>query len=106
VRAVIPNPDGILIDQQLVQALVEAADPVSALLVPQAATLADQGGRYVLLVGDDNTVEQRSITVGESIEGNFVVTNGLEAGDRVITEGIQRVRPGILVDPAPADNGT
>ncbi len=105
VRAVLPNPDGFLIDQQLVQALVEAADPVSALLVPQAATLADQGGRYVLLVDDDNKVEQRPIEVGESIDGKFVVTKGLEAGDRVITEGIQRVRPGMVVDPGPAGNG-
>jgi membrane fusion protein, multidrug efflux system len=102
VRAVVENPDGVLIDQQLVTVVVESAEPTTALLVPQAATLADQGGRYVLVVGEGNTVEARPITVGTTIDGNYVVTSGLEAGERVITDGIQRVRPGMVVDPAPA----
>lgn len=102
VRAVVDNPDGVLIDRQLVTAVVETAEPEAALLVPQAATLADQGGRYVLVVGDDNTVEARPITVGTTIDGSYVVRSGLEAGEQVITDGIQRVRPGMVVDPAPA----
>lgn len=100
IRAVVDNPDAILIDQQLVTALVESAEPETALLVPQQAVLVDQGGRFVLVVGDGNTVEQRPITVGRTVDGSYVVTAGLAAGDRVITEGIQRVRPGIVVDPA------
>jgi len=102
VRAQVPNPDGGLIDQQLVTAMVEIAQPEQALLVPQQATLVDQGGRFVLVVGDDDAVEQRPIAVGRTIDGNFIVTEGLAAGERVITEGIQRVRPGMVVDPAPA----
>jgi membrane fusion protein, multidrug efflux system len=100
VRAEIANPDASLIDQQLVTAMVEIASPEQALLVPQQATLVDQGGRFVLVVGDDNTVEQRPITVGRTIDGNFIVIDGLAEGERVITEGIQRVRPGMVVDPA------
>lgn len=104
VRAILDNPDALLIDQQLVTALVETATPRTALVVPQRAVLADQGGRFVLVVGDDNTVEQRPITVGQSIDGGrYAVTGGLEEGERVITEGIQRVRPGMTVDPAEAD---
>ncbi len=102
VRAQIANPNAALIDQQLVSAMVEIAQPEQALLVPQQATLVDQGGRFVLVVGDDDTVEQRPITVGRTINGNFIVTQGLAEGERVITEGIQRVRPGMVVDPAPA----
>jgi len=102
VRAQLPNPDGTLIDQQLVTAIVEIARPEQALLVPQQATLVDQGGRYVLVVGADNSVEQRPITTGAAVGGNFIVRSGLEAGERVITEGIQRVRPGMVVDPAAA----
>jgi membrane fusion protein, multidrug efflux system len=102
VRAVVENPEGTLIDQQLVTAVVESAEPQTALLVPQQAVLAEQGGRYVLVVGDGNTVEQRPITVGRTVDGSYVVTDGLGEGDQVITEGIQRVRPGMVVDPAPA----
>lgn len=102
VRAVVPNPDMLLIDQQLVTAMVESATPQTALLVPQQAVLADQGGRFVLVVGDGNTVEQRPITVGRTLDGSYVVTQGLAEGEQVITEGIQRVRPGMIVDPATA----
>lgn len=101
VRAVLANPDSLLIDQQLVTAVVETAAPQTALLVPQQAVLSDQGGRFVLLVDADNKVEQRPIEVGQTQGANYVVTKGLEEGDQVITDGIQRVRPGIVVDPGP-----
>lgn len=110
VRAVLDNPDALLIDQQLVTAIVETAAPQSALLVPQQAVLADQGGRYVLVVGDGDKVEQRPIEVGQTQDSSYVVTKGLSAGDKVVTEGIQRVRPGMIVNPgtaeAPAAGGT
>lgn len=101
VRAVLPNPNSLLIDQQLVTAVVETAAPQTALLVPQQAVLSDQGGRYVLVVDTENKVEQRPVQVGQTQGASYVVTNGLEEGDQVITEGIQRVRPGIVVDPGP-----
>lgn len=101
VRAVIPNPDSLLIDQQLVTAVVQTAAPQTALLVPQQAVLSDQGGRFVLVVDADNKVEQRPIQVGQTQGASYVVANGLEEGDLVITDGIQRVRPGMVVDPGP-----
>ncbi len=101
VRAVIPNPDSLLIDQQLVTAVVQTAAPQTALLVPQQAVLSDQGGRFVLVVDADNKVEQRPIQVGQTQGASYVVANGLEEGDQVITDGIQRVRPGMVVDPGP-----
>ena len=109
VRAVLANPNSLLIDQQLVTAVVQTAAPQTALLVPQQAVLSDQGGRFVLLVDADNKVEQRPIVVGQTQGGSYVVTRGLEAGDRVITDGIQRVRPGMVVEPGPppdADTGS
>ena len=59
----------------------------------------DQTGRYVLVVDADNKVQVRRITVGDQRDGAYVVTNGLRLGERVITEGMQKVRPGMVVDP-------
>lgn len=102
VRATLPNPKRLLVDGQLVTAIVETAKPESALLIPQQAVQIDQTGRYVLKVDADNKVQVQRITVGEQRDGSYVVTNGLQAGERVITEGLQKVRPGMVVDPGEA----
>ena len=83
-------------------AIVETAKPESALLIPQQAVQIDQTGRYVLKVDADNKVQVQRITVGEQRDGAYVVTNGLQLGERVITEGLQKVRPGMVVDPGEA----
>jgi membrane fusion protein (multidrug efflux system) len=102
VRASLPNPQGLLVDGQLVTVVAETARPRPALLVPQAAVQIDQAGRYVLKLGQGDTVEVQRITVGDEQDGSYVVTNGLEAGERVITEGLQKVRPGMVVSPGEA----
>jgi membrane fusion protein (multidrug efflux system) len=97
VRAQVPNPDGLLVAGGVVGVVVERGPPRSALIVPQSAVLLDQAGRYVLLVDADKKVERRRVTVGVEQGRNVVVTDGLKAGELVIVEGIQKVRPGQVV---------
>lgn len=98
VRAEIPNPKRLLVDQQIVGVSVVAKNPDHKLMVSQAAILLDQQGAYVLAVTGDSKVEIRRIEVGEQSGPRIVVTGGLAEGDRVITSGHQKVRPGIVVE--------
>jgi membrane fusion protein (multidrug efflux system) len=69
--------------------------------VPRAAVLADQQGYYVYVVGPGNTAQRRNITLGDSTALLAVVASGLTAGETVIADGVQRVRPGAPVKPVP-----
>lgn len=102
VRATLPNPDRLLVDGQLVTAVAETARPEAALVIPQAAVQIDQAGRYVLRVDGEQKVQVQRITIKGEQDGLYVVADGLKEGDRVITEGLQKVRPGMAVDAAPA----
>lgn len=105
VRAVFPNPDRILVDGQLVTVIGEAGESEIALLVPQRAQQFDQAGTYVLVVDKDNKVQIRRIETGDNRGSQVIVRKGLTAGERVVTEGIQRVRPGQTVDATEAGPG-
>ena len=100
VRAEFPNPEGWLITGQIVNVTVEAGEPKQALLIPQAALQLDQSGPYVLVVGSDNKVEQQRVKLGAGEGSDIVVEQGLKQGERVIVQGIQKVRPGMVVVPA------
>jgi membrane fusion protein (multidrug efflux system) len=113
IRALIPNPlraeaqagrtgDRELIDGQFVTVYVEGAEPVQAIVIPRAAVLQDQGGNYVFIVAAENRPERRNLVLGRTSGDQVVVESGLQGGERVISEGIQRVRPGQPVNPAPA----
>jgi membrane fusion protein (multidrug efflux system) len=97
VRATVPNPEHLLIPGGVVGVSVERGAPQSALTVPQSAVLLDQAGRYVLVVDTAKKVEQRRVTTGVEQGRNVVVTDGLNEGELVIVEGIQKVRPGQVV---------
>ena len=97
-----PNPVRELTDGELVTVMLEGAEPVEVPAIPRAA---DQQGNYVLALGAENKVEQRRIQVGQSTTTIASVTTGLSPGDKVVVEGIQRVRPGQVVAPAPASAG-
>jgi membrane fusion protein, multidrug efflux system len=99
VRAVFPNPNRILVDGQLVTVVVEGATGESLLMVPQQALQLDQAGSFVLVVDKDNKIQVRRIERGEDRGARTVVRKGLEPGERVVIEGIQRVRPGQVVQP-------
>ena len=70
--------------------------------VPAAALQQDLEGFFVLLLEQDETVAVRRVTLGPQVDQEFIVSNGLVAGDKVIVEGLQRVRPGSQVRPVPA----
>jgi RND family efflux transporter MFP subunit len=99
VRGVIPNPDRVLLPGFFVRVRVPFEQQQNALLVPDIALGADQGGRYVLVVNGDNTVEQRKVQIGQVEGGLRVIENGLKADDRVIVAGLLRAIPGQKVDP-------
>jgi membrane fusion protein (multidrug efflux system) len=91
-----------LTDDMFVTVLLEAVEPVKVLAVPRAAILSDQQGDYVYVVNAQNVAEQRRVKLGQSTPETAAVTDGLKAGEQVIIEGVQRVRPNALVAPAPA----
>jgi membrane fusion protein, multidrug efflux system len=106
-RGTIPNPQitgGVreLTDNEFVSVLLEGVQPVEVLAIPRSAVLSDQQGDFVFVVGADNKAEQRRISLGQSTSTVASVTNGLSAGEKVIVEGLQRVRPGQPVSPGPA----
>jgi membrane fusion protein (multidrug efflux system) len=105
VRAVFANPQRLLVDGALVNVVAEIGQAESALVVPQQAMQVDQTGPYVLVVDKDNKIQVRRIEVGETRGVNAVVRKGLAADELVVTEGIQRVRPGQVVSPAEAKPG-
>ncbi len=106
VRALLPNPDGWLRDGQIVDVTVEVGEPKQAVMIPQAALQLDRTGSYVLVVGPDDSVVQRRVTLGAPEGSEIVVEQGLEAGERVIVEGIQKVRPSQRVAPTQAPEAT
>jgi membrane fusion protein (multidrug efflux system) len=115
-RALIPNPyypgvkpgtpgDRELVDGEFVTVLLQGAQPIQTLAIPQAAVLSDQQGSYVYVVGADNKAIVRRLTLGQTAGALVTVTAGLRAGDVIISDGLQRVRPGQPVNPAPAAPG-
>lgn len=105
VRAKFPNPDGWLLDGALVKVAFEDTKGTEALTVPQQAVQRDQQGAFVLVVGPDSKVEVRRVETDVTVRGRTVIRNGLEAGEKVIVDGINKVRPGITVDAAVATDG-
>jgi len=103
VRMVFPNPNNVLLPGMFVRALVEEGVNEQALLVPQQGVTRDTRGNPVaLIVGKDDRVEQRMLTVDRAIGDKWLVVDGLAAGDRVIVDGLQRVRPGVPVRAVPS----
>ena len=91
-----------LTDNEFVTVLLEGVEPVDVLAIPRSAVLSDQQGDYVFVLGADNKAEQRRIQLGQSTSTIASVTSGLSLGEKVIVEGLQKVRPGMQVAPGPA----
>jgi membrane fusion protein, multidrug efflux system len=96
-RATIPNPERTLTDGQFVTAIIRERQEAPRLVVPQAALQVDQSGYYVLVVNDQNKVEQRRVQTGPQLGTDVVVTSGVKDGEKIIVDGIQKVRPGQVV---------
>ncbi|WP_424136671.1 efflux RND transporter periplasmic adaptor subunit [Roseomonas chloroacetimidivorans] len=107
VRARVPNPrrpeigSRALIDGQFVTVLVEGVEPVLAITIPRSAVLQDQQGNYAFIVDNEGKAQRRNLRLGRNTPQIAVVEEGLNPGDKVIVEGIQRVRPGQEVNAAP-----
>lgn len=103
-----PSAAGItvheLTDGEFVTVLVEGVQPVEVLAIPRSAVLSDQQGDYVFTVGADGKAVQRRIHLGQSTPAIAAVISGITPGEKVIVEGLQRVRPGQLVSPGPASS--
>ncbi|MGQ0585395.1 MAG: efflux RND transporter periplasmic adaptor subunit [Reyranella sp.] len=102
VRAVFDNKEGLLTDGQTVRVIVEGEKIPTVVAVPQAAIAQDQSGPYLFIVNDKNVAEQKRIKTGVARDGLVGITEGLKAGERVIVQGQQRVRPGMTVNPSVA----
>lgn len=99
VRMVFPNTDSALIPGLFARVRVPVGAPQSTLLISERAIGTDQSQKFVLAVGRDNTVAYRTVKLGATIDGKRVVREGLNLGDTVIVNGLQRVRPGMTVSP-------
>jgi membrane fusion protein, multidrug efflux system len=104
-RASFPNPEGTLTDGALVSVRLAAEGAAPQLTVPQQAVQRDLTGPYVLVVGADNVVQPRRVDVERLADGLAVIASGLSEGEQVITEGVNKVRPGMTVDAALAGQG-
>jgi membrane fusion protein (multidrug efflux system) len=103
IRAVFPNPQGMLLPGMFVRAVITQAVAPDAILVPQQGVSRDpKGGATVLVVNGQDKAELRPIEIGQAVGANWIATKGLQPGDKVITEGLQRIRDGQAVRPVPA----
>ncbi|MFZ2858987.1 efflux RND transporter periplasmic adaptor subunit [Acidovorax sp.] len=99
-RAVVPNPDGLLMPGMYVRAVLETGINAQALLVPQQGVNRDTAGNAsVLLVTANDKIERRKIAVETAVGNRWLVGNGLAAGDRVVVDGFQHIKPGDTVKP-------
>jgi len=106
VRAVFDNREGRLMPGQFVRVRMGSAKTTPAVLVSERAIGTDQSKRFVLVVGADNKAVYREVALGAAIDGQRVVNAGLEPGERIVVNGLQRVRPGALVAPQEAKVAT
>lgn len=104
IRAVFPNPDNMLLPGLFVRAVVTQGVQGNILLVPQqAVSRGVTGGASVWVVDDNNTAQPRQVTTGAATGDMWVVTGGLQSGDRVIVDGLQKIGPGAPVQPVDLD---
>jgi membrane fusion protein, multidrug efflux system len=100
------NPQGLLVPGMFVRVRALLDTEKGALLVPQSAVVDMQGRYLVAIVGADNKVSIRPVTAGETVGQQWVVQGNIKAGDRVIAEGVQKVRDGVEVHPVPPAGNT
>lgn len=100
-RGVFANPDELLIPGFFARVRIRAAAPYPALLIPDRAILTDQAQRFVWILNAENQAEHRRVTPGALVGTLRVIQDGVQADDRIVIEGVQKVRPGAQVVPEP-----
>jgi RND family efflux transporter MFP subunit len=101
IAGLFPNPNNILRPGGYGKVRAVIRKQPGALLIPQRAVSELQGGYQVAVVGADNKVDVRTVMVGDRVDNRWIITSGLNAGDRVVVEGVQRMRTGVHVNPKP-----
>jgi RND family efflux transporter MFP subunit len=101
IAGLFPNPNNILRPGGYAKVRAVIRTQPGALLVPQRAVSELQGGYQVAVVGNDNKVDVRSVTVGDRVDNRWIIASGLSVGDKVVVEGVQRMRTGVHVNPKP-----
>ncbi|MDR2297341.1 MAG: efflux RND transporter periplasmic adaptor subunit [Comamonas sp.] len=99
VRAVFGNVDGTLMAGQFARIRMGQPQTTQAVLINERAVGTDQSKKFVLVIGEGNKAEYREVQLGAPVDGLRVVTSGLKAGERIVVNGLQRVRPGVVVAP-------
>jgi membrane fusion protein, multidrug efflux system len=100
-RAEVPNPEGNLLPGLYVRVRLDTAQTAGAMLLPQQAVTRGSAGDTVLVVGADHQVAQRTVQLGGARDGQWVVLSGLKAGEQVVVDGFQKIRPKAPVTPVP-----
>jgi RND family efflux transporter MFP subunit len=98
-RAEIPNPNGLFTPGMFGRVQIAVAPPVAALLVPDTAIGTEQVRKFVMVVDQSNVARQKYVTLGSLVDGLRVISDGLGPEDRVVINGLMRVRPGVAVTP-------
>ena len=98
---IFPNPGNVLRPGQYGRVRAETGSKPAALLVPQRAVAELQGSYQIAVVGSDNKIEMRSVKIGERTGSMWIIEDGLKAGETVVVEGLQRLKPGTVVNPKP-----
>lgn len=108
VRVQFPNPDTLIIPGQFVTVVLISGEAKQQVVVPQAAVQANQQGYFVMVLEEGDVVKVRPVKTGQRVDADWVITEGLTAGEMIVTEGIQKIRPGAKVKPVtaqPAEGG-
>lgn len=105
VRATMPNPNGTLIDGQLVRVSVEGEKPTDEVLIPQSALIVDQQGPYVFVVEDGKAAIKR-VKAGGDVGADIIVEEGLKGGEQVVVQGLESLRGGtpVVASPVPSQD--
>lgn len=101
VRALLDNPDGRLLPGQFVRVQMGQAQAAQGLVINERAVGTDQSKKFVFVVGADDKAAWREVTLGATHDGLRIVTSGLKPGERIVVNGLQRIRPGAAVSPEP-----
>ena len=99
VRATFKNDDKLMLPGLFVTLVIESPITESALLIPQAAVQEDQQGRFVMVLNEQDEVQKRIVKLGDRFGVEWRVLDGLEDGERIVVEGLQKIRPGVKVKP-------
>jgi membrane fusion protein (multidrug efflux system) len=105
-RAIFPNPEGALLPGQFVRVRVRGVTLPDAIVIPERAVSQGPQGPSVFVVAENDTAEARPIRLGPQVAAGRVVQEGLSGGERIVVDGVIRVRPGAPVRPVPIETGS